>query len=115
MGKAGLWWSGELVCQAKQLGLDKQVTSRLSRVSAEEGVCCASLDIAFCGFFHGLHLLLLRSPPNFWKTEILHATLTLIQRLPLRSSEEEAAVGRNGNLNAPWRQLPQIFAHYISF
>lgn len=37
-----------------------------------------------------------------------HATLTLIQMLPLRNGEEEVAVGRDHNLNAPRRQRPQI-------
>lgn len=52
---------------------------------------------------------------HFWKTEMLHATWTQIQSLSLRSCEEEAAVGRNDNLNAPWRPLPQTSSHYISF
>lgn len=37
-----------------------------------------------------------------------HATLTLIERLPLRNGEEEVAVERNHNLNAPRRRRPQM-------
>lgn len=68
----------------------------------------ASLDIAFWSFFCGLYSLLLSSLHFPWCSQMPRATLTLIQMLPLRYGQEEAALKRDHNLNASGWQLPQI-------
>lgn len=39
--------------------------------------------------------------------------LTLTQRLPLRTREEEAAVGRDDNLNAPGGHSPRLLHNML--